>query len=108
MDKIQDKAKRDSFYIALIYVGIGTIPLFAMTCMALVENDFTYILIMVTVILTMPVSFLGFGTLWGVGENARLIMLVVQVGVFVLFWYLVYRYLLHARVSKKMTRGNNV
>jgi hypothetical protein len=93
MDEIQEKAKKDSFYIALGYVGLGTISLLTMTSKTLMENDFTSILFMVTGLLTMPVSFLGFGTLWGGGENARTLMLVVQLGVFGIFWYATHRYL---------------
>jgi len=93
MDKIQEKAKKESFYIALGYVGLGVISLLAMTSKTLMENDFTSILFMVTGILTMPVSFLGFGILWGGGENARTSMFVVQLGVFGIFWYATYRYL---------------
>ena len=70
MDEIQEKAKKEAFYIALGYVGLGIISLLAMTSKTLMENDFTSVLFMVTGILTMPVSFLGFGILWG-GEKVR-------------------------------------
>jgi hypothetical protein len=101
MDEIQEKAKKKSFYIALGYVGLGIISLLAMTSKTLMENDFTSILFMVTAILTMPVSFLGFGILWGGGENARTLMLVVQLGVFGIFWYATYRYLINRYRTKE-------
>jgi len=108
MDEIKEKAKKDSFYIALSYVGLGTISLLAMTSKTLMENDFTSVLFLVTSLLTIPVSFLGFGILWGGGEDGRLLMFLVQAGVFVLFWYLTFRYFLRRnrnsepRITKTM------
>ena len=103
MKEIQEIAKKESFYIALGYVGLGIVSLLAMTSKTLMENDFTSILFMVTGILTMPVSFLGFGVLWGGGENARTLMLVVQLGVFGIFWYAIYRYLTNRYRTKEHT-----
>lgn len=92
MTEIQNKAKKDSFYITLGTVGLGTVSLLAMTS-ELMENDIASIFFMITALLTMPVSFLGFGILWGGGENARMFMLLAQLGVFMIFWYLTFRYL---------------
>ncbi|MCE2995904.1 MAG: hypothetical protein ACK5RG_14925 [Cyclobacteriaceae bacterium] len=101
MGEIQEKAKKMSFYIALGYVGLGIISLLAMTSKTLMENEFTSILVMVICILTMPVSFLGFGILWGGGEDARTLMFVVQLGVFGIFWYATYRYLTNRYTTKQ-------
>lgn len=95
MDEIKGKAKRYSLYISIAYVGLGTISLLTMTSKSLMENDFVSILFMLTGLLTMPVSFLGFGVLWGGGQNARTLMILVQLGVFVIFWYATYRYLIY-------------
>lgn len=104
MDEIQEKAKKDSFYIALGYVGLGTISLLAITSKTLMENDFISILFILTDLLTIPVTFLGFGILWGGGENARTLMLVVQLGVFAIFWYATYRYLVKRYGRKEQKR----
>jgi hypothetical protein len=45
MDEIQEKARKEAFYIALGYVGLGIISLLAMTSKTLMENDFTSVLL---------------------------------------------------------------
>lgn len=104
MDEIQEKAKKNSFYIALGYVGLGTISLLAITSKTLMENDFTSILFILADLLTIPVTFIGFGILWGGGEKARTVMLLVQLGVFVIFWYGTYRYLVNRYRGKERKR----
>ena len=103
MDELKTKAKTHSFYISLIYVGLGTVSLFAITIPTLMKNELISMVCSIMLLLTMPVSFLGFGILYGGGTDGRLIALVTQLFVFGTFWYLVYRYLL-GRYAKRKVR----
>ena len=103
MDELKTKAQTNSFYISLFYVGLGTASLFSITIPALMKNELIAMVSSIVLLLTMPVSFLGFGILYGGGTDGRLIALVTQLPVFGTFWYLVYRYLL-GRYAKRKVR----
>lgn len=82
-----------SFKISLAYVGVGTIALFAMGNKTFNQHELISGVISLVNIVTMPVCFLGFGILYGSGKEAWLTALVAQLIIFVLFWYLLYKYL---------------
>lgn len=88
-------ARRKSFYISLIYVGLGTIALFSFSFRIFRESDFLDIMTSLIMLVTMPVSFISFGILYSEGREASLIALAVQFIIFLIFWYVVYRYMLN-------------
>lgn len=61
------------------------------------------IMSMIALLLTMPVSFMGFGVLYGEGADGKLMAFIVQALVFLAFWYLAYRHLLK-RYTKSLIR----
>lgn len=89
-----DEVRARSFKISLAYVGVGTIALFAMGNKTLNQHELISGIISIVNIATMPVCFLGFGILYGGGREAWLTALVTQLVVFVLFWYLLNKYLI--------------
>lgn len=100
MGEIQNKALKNSLNISIVYVGLGTTCLFAITSPALMENEIVSMLFMIPLLLAMPVTFIGFGILYGGGENSIGYALLAQVIVFVLFWFIAYLILV-GRYKKK-------
>jgi hypothetical protein len=60
--------------------------------MGVLNNEILEILFLLINILTMPVIFLGFGILYGGGGG--FLAFFIQVVIFLLFWFVTYRYLL--------------
>ncbi len=84
------KAFNISLLFSLPYVGLGTYSLLGMSRSGpyYLENaDIGFLL-------TLPVSFLGFGILFSEKDSFHIVIL-IQIGVFLLFWYLVYKFLLN-------------
>jgi len=84
-----------SVVISLLYVGFGTYSLLGMSP----QSPFFWEWSALGLLITMPVSFIGFGLMYG-EWNPSLLML-VQTGVFLLFWLIVYRVLLKRHKRKK-------
>ncbi|HEY9048196.1 MAG TPA: hypothetical protein VIN08_19955 [Ohtaekwangia sp.] len=93
IEEAEELARKNSFYISVLYVGIGTVALFASTSSAM-KNEILSIIILLVDVVTIPVCFIGFGILYGGGKGAGMFAFIVQIGVFLLFWYIMYRYLL--------------
>ena len=85
MDSLQRRVTLKSFYISIGYVGIGTVALFSMSPGSPLYFDW----IVLINILTMPVCFLGFGILYGGGNESLLIALGAQIVVFFIFWFII-------------------
>jgi hypothetical protein len=81
-----------SFIVALIYVGTGTLGLLGMTIPALSENVLLSLLIVLVNVVTIPVCALGFGLLYGGGSESWPMVLIVQLGVFLVVWFVLYCY----------------
>ncbi|MFC6999123.1 hypothetical protein [Rufibacter roseus] len=113
MEEIENKAKKDALYISLVYVGLGTISLLAIASPTLMEIEFVSILFWLILLLTMPVSFIGFGILYGEGKEGMGYALLTQVIVFVIFWFITYRILLGKEkkrlnaIKRKTERSTN-
>ena len=72
--------------MTLFYVGAGTLALFAMSPEFPLHGDW----VIVINLLTLPVSFIGFGILYS-DSNAWGLALIVQIIVFCIFWYILYK-----------------
>jgi hypothetical protein len=90
MNEYRSKALKNSSIVAFTYVGLGTLSLFAINSDSLISD-----VAGIFFLLTLPVSFLGFGILYGEGPAGYGLMLGVQLLVFLIFWYAVYRVILH-------------
>ncbi len=93
MGDIKRKAKVKSFYIALVYVGIGSLALYSMFSPHLMSSELISNVSLITILITFPVTFIGFATAWGSGQNAYFLVPLIQVVVFLLFWYILNRFL---------------
>jgi hypothetical protein len=80
-------AYKRSLVFSICYVGFATIALFSMYPESLLHGDWAFI----SVFITFPVSILSFGVIYGGAENSQLIILVIQIVMFLLTWYLLYR-----------------
>jgi hypothetical protein len=91
MDEKITKARENSFYITLIYVGLGTSLFFIQTGP---NNDLVIIVYSILVILTVPVTFIGWAFFYSGGYKVIFLVLGIQIVVFFVFWFIIYRYLL--------------
>ena len=82
------KALLISFIISIVYVGFGTYSLLASIPSAPYHNEWSVF----GLLLTLPVNFIAFGIAFSISKSLNLILL-IQVFMFLLFWYLVYRYM---------------
>ena len=96
---------RKSFYISILYVGFGTLSLLAIASPAIMEVELISILFMLILLLTMPVSFIGFGILYGEGQDGMGYAMLAQMIVFVIFWFITYQILL-ANEKKRLNIQN--
>ncbi|HDY89910.1 MAG TPA: hypothetical protein ENH82_17550 [bacterium] len=74
-----------SFFVSFLYVGFGTFSLIAMSPLSPVYWEWSSL----GLLITMPVSFLGFGIMFM--ERNYLLLFLIQTGVFLIFWLIVYR-----------------
>jgi len=79
---------RNSFLISISYVGVGTICALGLYPDSFFHSDFS----LIGILITMPVSFLAFGIAYSESDS-YLLILIVQFIVFLIFWYLIYRYM---------------
>jgi hypothetical protein len=86
-----NKDLRNSFLIALLYVGSGTL--------ALMFANSSNILVPIILLITIPVTFIGFGIAYTEADSTMLILL-VQLIVFLIFWAILY-----SRFKKRTARA---
>lgn len=86
--KMKDVYKK-SLVFSIFYVGFATISLFSMYPESFLHGDWT----LMSLLITFPVSILSFGLIYSGIENVQLIILVIQIVMFLLTWYLSYRFL---------------
>ncbi len=91
---VKTKSKLISFGISLIYVGLGTISLFvaATSPRIFAENELMQVFTLLILLVTFPASIISVGVLYAGGENVKVIAFGVQVIVFFIFWFSIYRY----------------
>lgn len=92
--------KRNSLMFSLIYVGLGTISVLGMYPESPVYWEWSFL----GLLITLPVSALSFGISYMESGNYVLILL-IQFGVFILCWLIVYRVMLR-RQGRKEKRMN--
>lgn len=84
-----ENAYKKSLVFSICYVGFATIALFSMYPESFLHGDWA----LMSLLITFPVSILSFGLIYSGVENAQLIILVIQIVMFLLTWYLSYRFL---------------
>lgn len=87
---VNTDALKYSFWVSLIYVGLGTLALFGAGWKPVIEYELPAFIIATTILVTMPVCFLGFGILYMGGRDAYAQALMVQGIVFLIFWLIIY------------------
>ena len=94
LEEIKTRARVISFCVSLIYVGLGTISLFlaASSPKIFAENEFMQVLVLLILLVTFPASIISFGVLYAGGDNVKVIAFGVQLIVFLIFWFGIYRY----------------
>ena len=70
-------------------MGFATVALFSMYPESFLHGDWA----LMSLLITFPVSILSFGLIYSGVENAQLIILVIQIVMFFLTWYLSYKFL---------------
>ena len=86
--KMKDEyAYKKSLVFSICYVGFATIALFSMFPESLLHGDWA----LMSLLITFPVSIISFGVIYSGAENSQLIILVIQIVMFLLTWYLLYK-----------------
>nr|MBB6229972.1 hypothetical protein [Mucilaginibacter sp. FT3.2] len=80
-------AIKKSFFITLIYVGLGTVSLLCLA-LKLPENDFINGLLTVILFLTIPVTCISFAIMYSSSNYGA--VLIVQSIIFLLFWLIAF------------------
>lgn len=86
---------KKSFIVSLLYVGLGTISLLGVYPSDPFYSDWS----IVGLLITIPVSFIGFGVIY-MEANSYTLLLFVQSLVFLLLFFIVYTFL--TRNQKKL------
>ena len=94
MTEPQSRAFNNSLIISMAYVGLGTLSVLSLFPSFPLSGQWAWI----GVLITFPVSFIGFGIAYMEPDN-YVVVLLAQAVVFGLFWFIVYRLLL-SRYSK--------
>ncbi len=79
-------AYKQSLIISVLYVGLSTIALLSMYPDSCFHGDW----IIYVLFFTFPVSIISFGILYGAVVN-RAVILVIQIIMFFITWYIVYK-----------------
>ena len=87
MDNIIASALKKSFFITLIYVGLGTLCLFS-SLVNTPDNEFIIGLAATIALITLPVTFIGWGILYSSPDYGT--ALLVQSIIFLLFWLILF------------------
>jgi len=93
--KINKKLLIRAALISFLYVGFSTYSLLGMSPQSPIFWEWSAL----GLLITMPVSFIGFGLMYGEWNPSLLIL--VQTGIFFLFWLIVYRVLLKRHKKKR-------
>lgn len=91
MKDLQNKAKINSLILSLIYVGLGTVGI--LCSYPPYYGDW----VLFVILFTFPVSILGIGIMYA-GEYYTAVI-IVQIFMFLLFWFCSYRFL-YSRYNK--------
>jgi hypothetical protein len=92
MKDIQTKAKNNSLYISLIYVGLGTLSV--LCSYPPYYGDWVLLILLIT----FPVSIFGFAVM--TAGKYYLLAFIVQLVVFFVFWFFSYKFILKRYISK--------
>jgi len=84
-----------TFFISVLYVGLGTVSVLGMYPESPIYWEQSFI----GFLITFPVSVLSFGIAYMESENYELVLL-VQLGMFFLFWFILYRIMLRRQKKK--------
>lgn len=101
MTALKNKAKIHSFWFSLLYVGIGTTMLLIRTNP---DSDIIQTIQPLILLVTMPVIFIAFGIFYGGGQEVIVYVILIQISIFFVFWYIAYRFLLN-RYKKDALRN---
>ena len=88
-NELKRNTLKNSLIIAFLYVGLGTMTAMSAYPDSPLYGDWIYI----GLLLTLPVSIIGFAVMFA-DPNGYFLVLTVQVITFLLFWLILYRYLL--------------
>jgi ABC-type multidrug transport system permease subunit len=104
MEDLKRKARTNSFYISLTYLGIGTSLLFISVGNT---NDLVVIVYSILLLLTLPVTFISWGITYSEADRPILLILGIQVIFFLVFLLIVYGHLLkkYKRDKKLINSG---
>jgi hypothetical protein len=102
MNKIILHNIKISFFISLAYVGLGTISVLSIYPSSPLYGSW----VTFALIITLPVNFISVGIMY-TDPTAIALILIVQLGYFLLFWFIVYRFL-KSRAKKKDTTSNSL
>jgi len=89
INEIKGSAFKNSLIIAFLYVGLGTVAVMSVYPDSPLYGDWIY----VGLLLTLPVSIIGFAVMFA-EPNGYFPVLIIQLITFLLFWFILYRYLL--------------
>ncbi|HTH56715.1 MAG TPA: hypothetical protein VL728_11770 [Cyclobacteriaceae bacterium] len=104
MNEIETEAKKNSFWFSLIYVGVGDLALLALFSNARDGYDFIFYIVGLVLLVTAPVFLINFAVLYGGGEN-KLVPILLQVAIFLLTWFISYRYLRNKYLRREKLRA---
>ena len=90
-------ATKISFLISFVYVGFATISILGLSLSSPIHWSLSHY----GVLITFPVSIIGFGVAYTVADN--LLIIVTQFAMFLICWYLVYLYM-----KKNMTSFDKI
>jgi len=95
MDKINSKILINSLFISFIYVGLGTVSVLSAYPSSPLYGGW----VLPVMLLTLPVNVFSFGIMFS-DYTAFGSVLIVQSIVFLIFWFLLFRWMT-ARAAKK-------
>jgi hypothetical protein len=91
---------KKAFYISFFYVGLGTLSILSLDPSFFLYGPWAFW----GYVITLPVSIFSFGVAYS-GNGASTTILIIQSIVFLIFWFLLYRYFLKGlNVRKNKSR----
>ncbi|UII27578.1 hypothetical protein LVD15_03895 [Fulvivirga maritima] len=91
-----NKELKKSFIISFLYVGLGTLALLFVNSSSLIVS--------IILLLTIPVTFVGFGITYMEGSDSLLVILIVQILIFLTFWRMMFLILKRMAYKAKKRR----
>jgi hypothetical protein len=89
IDELKNKAFKNSLTISVLYVGLGTLAVLSVYPASPLSGGW----VIFALLLTLPVSVVGFGLMYA-DKDGYLLAFLAQVVTFLIFWVIVYRILL--------------